>query len=513
MTDLINLERSFSFLLDEYLQQSTYVSPPSEMTRFSNDVKHHLSCIKDENMEVFLGHPVNSYLLVRRFLRDWRDFVRELDETHPIGEELIELIKEHNDSFPTIEDLQGCAQAILRIQEVYHISAERIASGKLSSKTLSPEMSAVHCLELGLMKHHWEQYEEAYGWLAEAWKRMSPFEGSGGIITRDVLQYLIWAEYKTGRIEGALNHTNILIEEDPENEAHQQNKAYYENRLRMMQDGLYYEDDEDDDEEEDSSKKTNKPEPKADFTLHYEKLCRGQTVNKSQAEMDKLTCYFFNEHPLLLLKPAKIELANLKPNIYLIHDVIRDSDIEFIKELAMPRLQRATVTNRNTGRLEFADYRISKSAWLEDYEGEIIERLSLRLEAITRLSTARVHCEALQVVNYGIAGQYEPHVDHALSKKSVIFDMGMGNRIATVLIYMTDVEAGGSTVFLDAETIIKPQKGTAAFWFNLLKSGEPDQSTRHAACPVIVGTKWVSNKWIHEHGQEFRRKCGLSPDE
>ena len=115
--------------------------------------------------------------------------------------ELIELIKEHNDSFPTIEDLQGCAQAILRIQEVYHISAERIASGKLSSKTLSPEMSAVHCLELGLMKHHWEQYEEAYGWLAEAWKRMSPFEGSSGIITRDVLQYLIWAEYKVRRVE------------------------------------------------------------------------------------------------------------------------------------------------------------------------------------------------------------------------------------------------------------------------------------------------------------------------
>ena len=85
------------------------------------------------------------------------------------------------------------------------------------------------------------------------------------------------------------NHSKVLLFHrhgrsvflDPENEAHQQNKAYYENRLRMMQDGLYYEDDEDDEgEEEDSSKKTNKPEPKADFTLHYEKLCRGQTVNK-----------------------------------------------------------------------------------------------------------------------------------------------------------------------------------------------------------------------------------------
>ena len=40
------------------------------------------------------------------------------------------------------------------------------------------------------------------------------------------------------------------------------------------------------------------------------------------------------------------------------------------------------------------------SAWLEDYEGDIIERLSLKLEAITGLSTARVHCEALQVSSH-----------------------------------------------------------------------------------------------------------------
>ena len=30
-----------------------------------------------------------------------------------------------------------------------------------------------------------------------------------------------------------------------------------------------------------------------------------------------------------------------------------------------------------------------------------------------------------------------------------------------------------------------------------------DKKTRHAACPVLLGHKWVSNLWIHEHGQEF----------
>ena len=33
--------------------------------------------------------------------------------------------------------------------------------------------------------------------------------------------------------------------------------------------------------------------------------------------------------------------------------------------------------------------------------------------------------------------------------------------------------------------------------------------TRHAACPVLIGNKWVSNKWTHEFGNEFVRRCDL----
>lgn len=33
-------------------------------------------------------------------------------------------------------------------------------------------------------------------------------------------------------------------------------------------------------------------------------------------------------------------------------------------------------------------------------------------------------------------------------------------------------------------------QGTAVFWYNLFSSGEGDYSTRHAACPVLVGNKW-----------------------
>ena len=110
--------------------------------------------------------------------------------------ELRELIKEHNVSFPREQDLRGCAQAILRIQDVYHISAEKIANGKLSDNIVSPELRTIHCLGLGHVNDDWGRYEEAYGWFTEAWKRLSPLDRSNGMKTKDVLQYLIWTEYK-----------------------------------------------------------------------------------------------------------------------------------------------------------------------------------------------------------------------------------------------------------------------------------------------------------------------------
>lgn len=73
--------------------------------------------------------------------------------------------------------------------------------------------------------------------------------------------------------------------------------------------------------------------------------------------------------------------------------------------------------------------------------------------------------EELQVVNYGIGGHYEPHFDFARREEKDAFkSLGTGNRIATWLNYMSDVEVGGATVFPILGVTVWPRKGSAAFW-------------------------------------------------
>uniref|UniRef100_A0A8C2EVX1 procollagen-proline 4-dioxygenase n=1 Tax=Cyprinus carpio TaxID=7962 RepID=A0A8C2EVX1_CYPCA len=198
---------------------------------------------------------------------------------------------------------------------------------------------------------------------------------------------------------------------------------------------------------------------------------------------------------------------------YLSYAIYQQGELERALELTKRMLKLggvfSTVHDPVTGKLTTAHYRVSKSAWLSGYEHSTIEKINQRIEDITGLEMDTA--EELQVANYGVGGQYEPHFDFGRKDEPDAFkELGTGNRIATWLFYMSDVSAGGATVFTDVGAAVWPKKGTAVFWYNLFASGEGDYSTRHAACPVLVGNKWVSNKWIHERGQEFRRPCDIS---
>ena len=63
-----------------------------------------------------------------------------------------------------------------------------------------------------------------------------------------------------------------------------------------------------------------------------------------------------------------------------------------------------------------------------------------------------------------------------------------GTRLMTYMIYLSDVEEGGRTVFTSNGLSNLPIEGDALFWFNIRSDGDLDSRTFHTGCPVVRGT-------------------------
>ena len=77
-----------------------------------------------------------------------------------------------------------------------------------------------------------------------------------------------------------------------------------------------------------------------------------------------------------------------------------------------------------------------------------------------------IGADGLQVANYGLGGHYGPHFDFS-TDANPFESFGQGNRVATVLFYLSVVEAGGGTVFTRLNLAVTPRKGSAVFWYNM----------------------------------------------
>ncbi|XP_066993933.1 prolyl 4-hydroxylase subunit alpha-2 [Anabrus simplex] len=469
-----------------------------------------------QDVQGYLSNPINAYLLVKRLTTDWKAVESQM--VNDVGSGFVENITNYRAvlKFPTDEDLNGAAVALMRLQDTYKLDTSSVARGELNGIQYSTELSASDCFELGRQSYNNGDFYHTVLWMKEALSRYEE-EYNKTSTKADILEYLAFSTYMQGNVRTALKLTDELLEILPGHQRALGNKEYYLKDIEEKESEREHK--KGDDGENDVLADVpyiateQKPQPKAEVNERdmYEMLCRNEETIPVEI-WSKLKCRYVDmDVPFLKLARLKEEEAYLKPRIVIYHDVIHDSEIETIKRLAQPRFRRATVQNYKTGELETANYRISKSAWLKEEDHPHVSAVNQRVADMTNLNVKTA--EELQVVNYGIGGHYEPHFDFARKEEQNAFkSLGTGNRIATVLFYMSDVPQGGATVFPSLKVALWPKKGSAAFWYNLYKSGEGDYLTRHAACPVLTGSKWVSNKWLHERGQEFTRPCGLTID-
>uniref|UniRef100_A0A3Q2QSM5 procollagen-proline 4-dioxygenase n=1 Tax=Fundulus heteroclitus TaxID=8078 RepID=A0A3Q2QSM5_FUNHE len=486
MTDLIYTEKELVHSLREYIQaeESKLAAIKSWASKLDA-----LTRVSTSDPEGYLAHPVNAYKLMKRLNTEWSELETLVLQNPSDG--FIGNISVHRQYFPDAEDETGAAKALMRLQDTYQLDSEAFSKGKLPGVHSDAVLTVDDCFDMAKTAYNDADYYHAVLWFQQALKQLD--DGEEAVVTKAaILDYLSYSVYQLGDIPRAIELTRRLVAIDPNHERAGGNLRYFE-RLLYRQLNEINQASEPASEEPIQLGTYTRPKDHLPEREAYEALCRGEGLQMTEARRSRLFCRYHdgNRNPRLLLKPMKEEDEWDSPHIVRYLEMLSDEEIEKIKELAKPRLARATVRDPKTGVLTTANYRVSKSAWLEGEEDPVIERVNQRIQDITGLTVETA--ELLQK-----------------DEGDAFKRLGTGNRLATFLNYMSDVEAGGATVFPDFGAAIRPRKGTSVFWYNLFRSGEGDYRTRHAACPVLVGSKWVSNKWIHERGQEFRRPCGLT---
>ena len=247
-------------------------------------------------------------------------------------------------------------------------------------------------------------------------------------------------------------------------------------------------------------------------TEQYMNLCRGIDLRPKNVT-SKLYCkYESRGKAYYRYGPRKVEIMSFRPYIAVIHDFITDGETQQMIEKASPKLKRSQMVGKAlNGTLD--DRRVSEQTWLTEDDTEATARITKRLDYYMDLEVKSTnHSELYQVANYGLAGQYYAHYDQVMMDKRHIqnrevFNVYAGDRITTVMGYLSDVLAGGYTVFPLVGAYVKPRKGSVVIWWNMDQAGGYDTMTRHGGCPVMIGSKWITNKWVRSHSQMFKRPC------
>jgi len=105
--------------------------------------------------------------------------------------------------------------------------------------------------------------------------------------------------------------------------------------------------------------------------------------------------------------------------------------------------------------------------------------------------------ETFYLLRYEVGQEYRPHTDYfSTDENGKAFIGSAGNRIATVIVYLTTPDEGGETIFPHVDIRVPAVKGNAILFWDSLPDGTVDPMSMHGGLPVIKGIKWCMTRWI-----------------
>jgi len=196
---------------------------------------------------------------------------------------------------------------------------------------------------------------------------------------------------------------------------------------------------------------------------------------QAMRNMSEYSPRFLSEEPYVLLLDTFIDAEFAK-------EVIRVGGHDFQRSLA--GFSDGVVSSRT-----------SSTSWCNVPTCERDEVMLRLKERITRaLDVPMLNTEHLQLLRYEPGQFYKHHHD-----QNSPVDCPAGPRVWTFFLYLSEVEEGGDTYFPHLDLSVRPKAGAALVWPSVRDESvfADDLRTEHEARPVLKGTKYAANFWVH----------------
>lgn len=199
-------------------------------------------------------------------------------------------------------------------------------------------------------------------------------------------------------------------------------------------------------------------------------------------------------------KQVHVALRLSRPEVVLFNHFMSDDECDaLIAHAKKKTLSPSTVVDPTSGKGEVITARSSEGTFFQRGENEFIQRLEHRISLL--MNRPVENGEGIQVLHYLPGAEYRPHFDYFPTNQtgSATHLKSGGQRTATLVMYLNDVENGGETFFSEANLSVTPKKGSAVYFAYFNSLGQTDSATLHAGNPVLAGEKWIATKWVRQN--------------
>ncbi|CAG7732016.1 unnamed protein product, partial [Allacma fusca] len=426
--------------------------------------------------------PICSYSLLRR-LYYYRDVVSQTRLNEQFGEVIKEMVDVFSEEgWPHFKILDRAMGVFLRIQNLHQLTTEMLANGFPTSVEGDCSFNSIICYEIGSLTIQRNKFASAIEWLELA-KEKAVVDGRTSI---PFIEYSLW---------DAIEKHNKYFTKPSTGDM---DSSFFNRKIRHFPQ---------------DSKKVRRSQNRENIpflaTMNYWKLCSGETLQTSR-EKSLLFCWYeFKIHPMFEIGPKKMEFLSRDPDILQVYDILNGKDMEMIlsEKISLYNNPRTTVPTLQ----EIFELGLETSMDGNFTSVRLEEMVSMKVGHVTGLimDSRSLAPETLIVNSYSPAGNVYPHHD---GDKYVSSEPGT-LRMATMLIYISEIDEGGETVFPHIGLASNPVKGSGVLYRNFYPNGEADSFVTHGGCPVLRGEKWLAVKCSSCADEFLHGKCGLNQND